>query len=59
MNFKCDSGHPVHTSRANPANTGDLKEQHLKPIKRKKYEEGKSKTDSDWPESKEDKLESG
>jgi hypothetical protein len=55
---KCSTSRTPITPRATPADTaGDQKEQYLQRIGTKKYKQGECKTDSDWPESEEDKLE--
>jgi hypothetical protein len=56
---ECITIHTLITPRAiYPATTKDRTEQHTQPIGNKKYKRGEFKTDSDWPKSEEDKLES-
>jgi hypothetical protein len=53
---KCDSSSHPFTSKATPAAIGDQTEQHNLPTESKNNGQGKCENDSDWPESKEDKL---
>jgi hypothetical protein len=49
---------PNYTQSYTP-NIGDRTEQHVQPMGSKKNEQRKFKTDSDWPKSENDNLESG
>jgi hypothetical protein len=56
---KCGTSHFIITLRATPSTTVDQTgEQDIQPRGSKKYEQGKCKTVSDWPESEEEKLDS-
>ncbi len=50
---KCNTSSTPITPRATPTTAGDRTEQHIQPIRSKKYKEGRCKTDPDWPESEE------
>jgi hypothetical protein len=49
-NKECRTSITPITARAPPADTGNQTEQHIQPIGTKKYEQGKHKTDPNWPE---------